>query len=367
MKKFEIKSPEAKGEIEMNGLPVVKYDIVKADIEKMKTDFMNLKINGVEDKIGYNKVHESRMVVAQKRIAVERRRKEFKSGILAYGREVDNRAKEIFSALAPIEDYLKSEEIKIDEEKERIKEEKRKAQEERMQKRVDALAAIDTHTALTVLNDLSDEEFEIHLADATQIYEQKKAEEAERERIAKEKEEAEKKAQEEEKARLAKIKAEQDAKEKKLKEEEERIKKEQEAEKAKLKAEQDRIKKEQEAEAEKVKKDQEAREAKIKAAQDKLDAEKREAERQEELRQAKLKAAAQAIKDKEEKEKRDAEEKARQEALKPDKEKLFVFADKLRSTKGPDVKSKKAQKLLDGAIIKIFDIGNHIINELEKL
>ena len=88
---------------EAKALPIVKYDIAKTEIAKMKTEFMQLIITGVEDKEGYKIVHRSRMVVKNQRIAVENRRKELKARILAYGKEVDDKAKEYFSLLAPIE------------------------------------------------------------------------------------------------------------------------------------------------------------------------------------------------------------------------------------------------------------------------
>jgi hypothetical protein len=106
---------------------LVTYDITDAAIHQMEQAYMGYTIMGLEDKEGFDMVHEARMVVKGKRIEVEKRRKELKADALAWGRKVDSEAKKIFKKLEPIETHLKAEEDKITEEKRRIKEEKRKS------------------------------------------------------------------------------------------------------------------------------------------------------------------------------------------------------------------------------------------------
>jgi len=102
---------------------LAKYDTVIPAVEELKAEFMGLAISDINDKENYDKVKEAIKFVVSKRVAVEEKRKELKADSLAFGRAVDNRAKEIVSMLSPIEDHLKAEKAKIDEEIERIKRE----------------------------------------------------------------------------------------------------------------------------------------------------------------------------------------------------------------------------------------------------
>jgi len=98
-----------------------KYDSVIPAVEELKAQFMGLAIKDINDKENYDKVKEAIKFMVAKRTAVEEKRKELKANSLAFGRAVDARAKEIVSLISPIEDQLKNEKAKIDEEIERIK------------------------------------------------------------------------------------------------------------------------------------------------------------------------------------------------------------------------------------------------------
>lgn len=169
--------------------------------------------------------------------------------------------------------------------------------------------------------------------------------------VAQRKEESERlvklrKEQEEEARRLEEVKAKQEA-------EAIRIQAEQDAEKAALKAK--RLKLEQEIQVEQDRKDREERERKIKEE-----------------------AQAQAIKDAETyrvqleldliaQEKVEAEEKARQEALKPDKEKLLDFAGVLEDLESPKVKDGKAKAVVAEATEALAFTAQTIRDEVEEL
>jgi len=107
-----------------------KYDTVIPAVEELKSQFMSLAIVDINDKENYEKVKEGIKFIISKRTAIEEKRKELKADSLAFGRAVDARAKEIVSLINPIEEHLKAQKLKIDEEIESIKrqgEERRQA------------------------------------------------------------------------------------------------------------------------------------------------------------------------------------------------------------------------------------------------
>jgi hypothetical protein len=337
---------------------IVKYDIADAAISKMNADYMGLTIQGLDDKEGFNQVHEARMVVKNHRVAVEKKRKELKADALEYGRRVDAEAKRITGLLDPIEAHLQAEEDKVIEEKKRIKEEKEKMERDRVQAirdKIDLIkntAIIDptmeseaikqklnflnTVTILPQVFQEFSEEAQNVLADTI-----KKVTAALEARIKWEKDEAERKAEAE---RLEKQRKEQEAAQAKINAENKRI--------ADEKAALEREKKEAQE-----KKDREEREAKI-----------REEERARAEKEAKEKVEREA-REKEERERKEAEEKTKAEALKPDKDKLLMFAEKVFQLAGGnlDVKSKEARAIFHDAIAGIMEVSKKIKERAEAL
>jgi len=109
-----------------------KFDIVVPAIEELKNNYLPLKIKSVDDKDGYEKVSKALRFMISKRNEVEEKRKELKADSLAYGKAVDNRAKEITFLLTPIEEHLRLEKERIDDEIEAIKEKKIREEQERL-------------------------------------------------------------------------------------------------------------------------------------------------------------------------------------------------------------------------------------------
>ena len=108
---------------------VAKLDTVAPAIEQLKAEYLPLKISGLDDKAGYEKVSKGLRFVVSRRTAVEDKRKELNADALKYQRAVNARAKEITESLAPIEAHLRIEKDKIDSEKERIEKEKAEAKQ----------------------------------------------------------------------------------------------------------------------------------------------------------------------------------------------------------------------------------------------
>lgn len=276
-----------------------------AAIAKLAQQYMPLTIKGLEDREGFNAVHEARMIVKNTRVSVEKKRVELKADALAYGRAVDSEAKRLTELLEPIESHLKAEEDAVVQERERI----RRAAEERrramIQDRVDKLAACGVVADVGKVSELTPEQWEAAYADSLKI---KADREAAAEALRKaDAEAAEKRRQEEaalaaERAELAKIKAQQDAEaariaaeRRKLEEEQAAKRRAEELEQARKEAaERARIETEQRLarEAAEAKAAEEARIAREKAEADAAEAARIKAEQERPQRQKLLAVAA---------------------------------------------------------------------------
>jgi hypothetical protein len=302
-----------------------KFDVTTEALQDLVEPVKALKINGVDDREGYVKVREARLMLKNKRVEIEKSGRALRDNALKFQKAVIVRQTELVSIIEGEEIRLKREEEQYEEERERIRMENERKETERIQSRINALAkyswAIDFYEAKI----MPEEEYLklLETAEAEFIKEQQ--------RIAAEKEEQEK-LQRLEQERLRKdreelelLRAEQSKREAEMKAEQERIAKQQAEKEQAFRLEQDRIRKEQEE-----------REAALKAERNKLEAEKRRIE----LEEAKKEAAEKARIEAEQLEQRKAETKRlqeeeaireakRQEALKPDKEKLLDFADRI--------------------------------------
>jgi hypothetical protein len=328
---------------------VIVYAVTDAAIAKMKDLYLSLKVSGLDDEEGFSAVHDGRMVVKGKRIEVEKKRKEYKASSLAWGRKVDGEAKRIFSLLKPIEDYLQGQEDVITKEKERLKAEKERIEKEKIQKRVDALFAVNVVMPFFDVAMLSEAEYMVMLATATEKYQDERdrleKEQVELKRL-REKEEADRKVESERLEKLAKeqaIEAERLAK----------IQDDIDAKAKILKAEQDKL--ESDKKDVQARKDLEILEARL-AIEAKAKAEKDEIERT-------------ALEAKESKEKEEARiaEIERQELLKPDKIKLEQYAIGLTAIIGPAVTSEKAHNIIVFAEGRLAAIAQDIIKQSEEL
>jgi hypothetical protein len=282
---------------------IVRYDLEEAAIVEMEV-FLNLTIQGIEDKAGFASVHDARMTVKGHRVTVETRRKELKADALDWGRRVDAEAKRLKGRLAPIEAHLQAEEDRIGVEKTRIKKEAALKARAKVQSRIDAMAEIGGHLTVAEAMAIADESFSILLANTRKEWEAKQVALAEEKRIAAEKAEQDRIDREAEEKRLA---GEREA----LAEE-----------KAKI-----------EAEREKNRLEQEAATQKLREEADALQAEKDALDRAKALDLARAKAV-QDEKDRVERERLDAldakrlkeEALERREALRPDRDKLEAMA-----------------------------------------
>lgn len=112
-----------------------KFEISDAFFKKMKSKFSKLKIDGSDDKAGYEKVRLALATTRSTKSSIESKRKEIKEESLKFGRAVDSEARRLQEILSPIDDALREKKRAVDEEKDKIKEEKRAAIERAIQGR----------------------------------------------------------------------------------------------------------------------------------------------------------------------------------------------------------------------------------------
>lgn len=309
-----------------------KYFEIAADWENKAK---SLVVNDISQVAEMKMAREGRLFLKEKRVAVEKTRKQLKENSLREGQTIDAIAKILTNLILPIEEDLEA--------KEKFKELK-EAQElaEITAKRIELLIPFNVAVDSKFIGFMPEENFAAYLTGL----------QVEKER----KEEAERKAEEE---RIAKEKAEAEERER-IRLENERLKKEAEEKEKALEAErkkQAEILAAQKAEAEKKAIEEAAKQAKIQAElKAKADAEKKaleekarkereaaeaklKAEREEKLRiqaelEAKRKAEAEieAKRIADEKAKKEAEEKA---AKAPDKEKLKAWVQSFNINEAP--------------------------------
>ena len=98
-----------------------KFDAVVVGIDTLKERYAGLKIIGIDDKSGYEAVKSGISELRSKRTAIEDVRQTFKRPLLDIGSAIDAEAKRITLALVEIEEPLKLEKKRIDDEKDAIK------------------------------------------------------------------------------------------------------------------------------------------------------------------------------------------------------------------------------------------------------
>ena len=343
------------------GASIVVFDVKEAAIAERRERYMKLTIQGLDDKAGLDTVHAARIDIKGLRISVMKTGKAYRDKINVYLKKELADEKHLLGLLSPIEDYLKDEESRIEEEKARIKAEAEAQETARIQIRVNRLFDLgcrfdgtsyiygNLNAPYALVKVASDEQFETFCG-AIQglIDEENAAKAAEAERLAQiQKEQARVAAeQEKERQRLA-------AEAKAIQDEKDRLAREAKAvEDAKLKEEQAKIRI---AEMEKAK-----AEAAEKARIETEERIKREAAEKE----ARIKADADEKARKEEAARIRSEKK---EARRPDKDKLFLYVSNMFSTPGPELKTEEGKAVWEGMQITFEDFHADLLVLLEVL
>lgn len=170
----------------------------KAELIATVEKYKDLKIKGVDDKEGYEKVRKARIELKNTRCDIAKKLKEARDPAIAFQNAVLALEKDLIEIIEPTEEALEKEEKRIEAEKARIKREAEEKELKRLQTMVDKLAAVGYPSSVNALKDVSDVHFEELLADVT-----KKRDEANRAAAeAAAKAEADRKALEEAQAKL---------------------------------------------------------------------------------------------------------------------------------------------------------------------
>ena len=282
---------------ELKSSHVVEYSVSDAAIDKLRERYSGLTIASTAD---YERVRLGIGEIRDIRVQVEKTRVELKADALAYGRKVDAEAKRITAMLLEIEEPLKLEKQKVDDEKARVKREKEEAERRRIEEELRVKREAEEAAAKAERDRIAAEQ------------------KAEADRLAKERAalEAERAAAEEERRKDQAVIDEQNRLER------ERI----EAEQAKLREERERLQREQF--------EREAKERAEREAREKLEREAAEKKAREEA------AAAEA---------------ARLEALRPDKDKLLSLVKSIQAINYPELSTEEANSVLKKANRVICD------------
>ena len=331
-------------------------DQKESQVREISEKFKGLSIKGADDKEGYKAVRAARITLKNTRVEIQNDGKELRENAVKFQKAVIKREKELIALIEPIENDLQREEDHYDALIDQIRIEEERKENQRIQARVDALRKFGHDHDIYDLKIMADDKFNELLTQAEIDFN------AEQERIAKEKAEAEavKKAEQE------RLRIEREALE---------IQRAEQAKKdAELKAELERLQKERH-EQEKA---QAAKDAQMKAEREKFEAEKRTHEESIRLEAAKKEAAERARIEEQEKVKREAEAKieaerlakieaARQEALKPDKDKLLSLAIQIGKIQLPTMTTQEAGKVLGNTLAQLQKTQRYINDEVEKL
>lgn len=120
---------------------IAKFNFPEAAIAQYQKEYGKLKIKGLEDKEGYKKVETAWRHVRGRRIEVEKKHKLIKAGYLEIGRAIDAEKNRLVELLEPLETKLGGELERIDNEKKAKDEEKERQEQEKLNVRVNDLIA----------------------------------------------------------------------------------------------------------------------------------------------------------------------------------------------------------------------------------
>lgn len=100
---------------------LAKQNVTEAVIAKLKADYLPLKINGIDDKVGYKKVHDARIVCRDHRTLTEKICKLGREDAVKEQKAWIAKEKEVVAQISEVEQHLKKQEDAIDAENEAIK------------------------------------------------------------------------------------------------------------------------------------------------------------------------------------------------------------------------------------------------------
>lgn len=140
-----------------------KFNLADVEIAKLKTEYAVLKIEGISDTEGYEKVDTARKFMLKKRTAVESVRKSTKDFYLKTGKAIDNEAKRLTVLLLEVENSLADKCKKVDDELEKIRKDAEFKKTQALNYRIIELAKYNYATDVNALGEMTEEAFEVEL------------------------------------------------------------------------------------------------------------------------------------------------------------------------------------------------------------
>lgn len=119
-----------------------KYSVADTVIFEHKEMFKKLKINGIDDKKGYEAVKKAQLTMRDFRTSVENKRTELKADVIKIGKGIDDEAKRLTALIKEVEDPLKEKRQKIDDAKKAEEERIEREAEEKFKNRIAELEAV---------------------------------------------------------------------------------------------------------------------------------------------------------------------------------------------------------------------------------
>ena len=306
-------------------------------------------VTDISQKKEMAEAREIRLELKKIRTDSENKRKEMKESSLRTGSAIDAVAKIVKNIVIPLEDHLEEQE-KFAEIQEKL------AREKRDHDRYVEITQYTQTPEMYTYKEMTDEVFASLIANLKEAHDRK--------------------SKEEEEARLAQIKKEQDAKDEAERNriELERMKREEEVRKE-TEAKENAARIEQERQAEEtrraeIQKQEEAHQAELAKAEELRKVEETEKNRIAEELRLKNEAEENAKREAEEKEKAEREAKAeldRQASLAPEKDKLFAYAEKLKTIDSPKDLSKAGLEIVNNAEAKLLALSQEIKEAIKNL
>ena len=154
---------------------VTEFRAADVAIQAMNESTAGLVITDIENKKEVAAVVEGHRMVKAYRVKISKRGKELRAPATAFGKEVLKEEKRLLGLIEPIETRLDNEREKLRAAERAAAEAEKKAAAEKLQRRIDAMNAVNGPVNLDMLANITDQSFELEL---------RAAKEAEAERVA---------------------------------------------------------------------------------------------------------------------------------------------------------------------------------------
>ena len=157
------------------------YSLSMERIAELKEQCMEYRVESIDDKAGYNQVYEALQILKKQRAQVKKDHGIIKAPFLDIGKAIDKKKNELSDGLAPIITHLESERKKYDNWVAEKKAEEERLHKEKIQNRVDSLSKYGAAINLELIEQLSDDNFQMLLSQEREKYELAEKQRLERE------------------------------------------------------------------------------------------------------------------------------------------------------------------------------------------